>query len=279
MHDENFRELAAALTHTARSAGELILRYRAEGNEVTIKADGSPVTCADRAAEELILNDLARLMPHALVVGEESAAAMRNAFDSDKPFFLVDPLDGTGSFVKGGSDFTVNIALVKNRVPVFGLIYAPVLERLYLTFSPREAVTAHLAPARGHGTLADLQYTPLRTRNAGDKLTAVVSQAHLTPETVIYMARLPITESSPVSSSMKFVVIAEGKADVYPRIAPTCEWDTAAGHAVLVAAGGCVITVDGLPLQYGKTADALVNPGFVAWGDPTKPVALGVDKV
>ncbi len=265
MQDETFKELASALIHTAQSAGELILRYRNSGQEVTYKDDGSPVTVADRAAEELIINDLARLAPGVVAIGEESAAVTLADFDPDEPFFLVDPLDGTRGFVKGGDEFSVNVGLVKDRTPVFGLIYAPALEKLYLTVAPGEAVSARLAPARGH-KLDELQFSPLRVRTPPGGLTAIGSRTHMNDETRAYMARLPIAETLSVSSSLKFAVVAEGNADVYPRLAPTCEWDTAAGQAILAAAGGRVLGEDGDTLSYGKIATGLINPGFVAWG-------------
>jgi 3'(2'), 5'-bisphosphate nucleotidase len=276
MHDVDLKELAEALIHTAQSAGELILRYRDSGQEVTFKADGSPVTVADRAAEELILNDLAGLVPDIMVIGEETAGVVLDSLDPDKPFFLVDPVDGTRGFVKGGNEFSVNIALIRDRRPVFGLIYAPALEKLYLTHSANEAVSARMAPRRGQ-KLGDLQHTPLHVRELGTGLTAVVSRTHMNDKTRAYMARLPITETKNMSSSLKFTMVAEGGADLYPRLAPTMEWDTAAGHAIIAAAGGHVVMEDGSPLMYGKVATGLLNPGFIAWG--AMPPDTGTAKV
>ncbi|MEJ2124044.1 MAG: inositol monophosphatase family protein [Alphaproteobacteria bacterium] len=270
--------MAAALTHTARSAGELILRYRARGHEVTYKADGSPVTYADRAAEELILNDVGRLMPDAVVIGEESASVVLSSFSPDEPFFLVDPVDGTRAFVNNSDDFSVNIGYIVNRKPVFGLIYAPALQKLYVTLAPDEAVFVELRPERGTN-LEELKHTPLQTRKAGASLKAITSRSHMSDETNKYMARLPIEETQRMSSALKFAVVAEGNADVYPRLAPTSEWDTAAGQAVLAAAGGCTLAEGGSLLSYGKVSSELVNSGFIAWGDPSKPLDLGVAKV
>lgn len=278
MQDENFNELVNALIHTAQSAGELILRYRNSGQEVTYKEDGSPVTDADRAAEELIINDLASIAPGIPAIGEESAAVMMAGFDPEKPFFLVDPLDGTRGFVKGGNEFSVNIGLVKGRTPVFGLIYAPALEKLYLTIAPGEAVSARLVPVRGQH-LDSLQYTRLSVRMPEGKLTAVASRSHLNEATRAYMARLPIGETRSVSSSLKFGVVAEGGADLYPRLGPTCEWDTAAGQAILTAAGGQVLAEDGKTLSYGKVKGGLLNPGFVAWGGAARVLDPALVKV
>jgi 3'(2'),5'-bisphosphate nucleotidase len=266
MRDEDFSELAMALLRTAQSAGELILRYRNATSEVTFKDDGSPVTDADRAAEEMILNDLARLAPGIVVVAEESASVIGNALDPDKPFFLVDPLDGTKEFVRGGKHFTVNIALIRDHQAVFGLIYAPVLECLYMTMSGGRAVSARMSPTRGDNTEA-IKLTEMHTRQGEPgKLTAVASRSHLTEETVRYIASLGVAETQNFSSSLKFGVLADGGADLYPRLSPTSEWDTAAGHAILNAAGGFIVTQDGGPLTYGKITHGFINPGFIAWG-------------
>lgn len=268
MDDNQLKDLAASLIHTARSAGELILRYRDAGSEVFFKADGSPVTNADQAAEELILNDLARLAPGFAVVAEESVAVTGDSLDPDAPFFLVDPLDGTRDFVRGGNDFTVNIALITRRRPVFGLIYAPASERLYLTPARGEAVTAQLAPLRGEA-IDGLETTPLRTRQPdAERLTILASRSHMNEKTSQYIANLNVAEMLQFSSSLKFCVIAEGRADLYPRLAPTSEWDTAAGQAILEAAGGVVLTENGDPLTYGKVSDGFLNSGFLAWGRP-----------
>jgi 3'(2'), 5'-bisphosphate nucleotidase len=266
MQDDDFGDLASALVHTAQSAGELIMRYRSAQSQVTFKEDGSPVTDADKAAEELILNDLARLAPGAVVVAEESVAVVGDTFDPDAPFFLVDPLDGTKDFVRGGKDFTVNIGLIRDRKPVFGLIYAPASEKLYVTRAREEAVSAHLEPSRGEPP-DDLDYAVLRTR-APDKtrLTVLASRSHMNERTTQFIATLAVAETLQFSSSLKFCVLAEGKADLYPRLAPTCEWDTAAGHAILNAAGGFVAAEEGRALTYGKFDRGFVNTGFVAWG-------------
>lgn len=279
MNENEYKDLVSALIYTAQGAGELIMRYRDSGQEVTFKEDGSPVTPADRAAEELILNDLAGLMPGVAAIGEESAAAFKDAFDPDQPFFLVDPVDGTRGFIKGGKEFSVNIGYIENRKPVFGLIYAPAFSKLYFTRSPEEAVRANMAPVRGQ-SIDDLQPVPLKVRaTPGHGLVAVVSRTHMNEDTRSYMARLPITETKNVSSSLKFMAVAEGSADLYPRLAPTMEWDTAAGHAIVTAAGGHVVMEDGSPLMYGKTATGLVNPGFIAWGAGPSELDSGTAKV
>jgi 3'(2'), 5'-bisphosphate nucleotidase len=279
MQDEDFSELAMSLVRTAQSAGELILRYRTAASVVTYKEDGSPVTDADRAAEEMILNDLARLATGIVVVAEESASVIGDALDPDKPFFLVDPLDGTKEFVRGGKDFTVNIALIRDRQPVFGLIYAPVLECLYMTMSRGKAVSARISPTRREPIEA-LKLTEMHTRQAEPgKLTALASRVHLSEETARYIADLGVTETQQFSSSLKFGVLADGGADLYPRLSPTSEWDTAAGHAILNAAGGYVVTEDGRPLTYGKIGNGFINPGFIAWGSRVTALDSSAAKV
>lgn len=267
MQDKDFEDLARALIHTAKSAGELILRYRDRGALVQYKDDGSPVTDADKAAEELILNDLARLAPGLMVVAEESANVIGPDFDAARPFFLVDPLDGTRGFVRGGNDFTVNIALIEDRLPVFGLIYAPASERLFVTLRRGEAVAGPLAPSRGK-PVAELDMTPVRTRKpAPEMLTVLASRSHLNEKTAQFIEKLSVGDTLQISSSLKFVIVAEGTADVYPRLAPTCEWDTAAGQAILSAAGGAVVTEHGQTLTYGHADRNFLNPGFIAWGE------------
>ena len=279
MQDDDFKDLAAALIHTVQSTGELILRYRAASSEVSYKEDGSPVTDADRAAEELILNDLARLTPGVVVVAEESASVIGDALDPAKPFFLVDPLDGTKDFVRGGKDFTVNIGLIRDGEPVFGVIYAPAIQCLYYTRAPGEAVSMRLSPTRGQPA-ENLVPTPMHTREPpGGRLTVLASRSHLNEKTSQFIARLDVAETLQFSSSLKFGVLADGGADVYPRLAPTSEWDTAAGHAILNAAGGCVISEDGGPLTYGKIERGFLNPGFIAWGRRASVLDSGPAKV
>ena len=279
MQDNNFAELSEALIHTAQSAGELILRYRDADSEVNYKQDGSPVTNADRAAEELILNDLARLAPGIMVVAEESVGGLADGFDPDAPFFLVDPLDGTRDFVRGGKDFTVNIGLIRDRKPVFGLIYVPASERLYYTPATDKAVSANLPPSRSK-PVENLNPAPIHTRAPDpDALSVLASRSHMNEKTSHFIERLNVGETLQFSSSLKFCVLAEGKADIYPRLAPTSEWDTAAGQAILAAAGGAVLAEDGSVLTYGKAERNFLNTGFVAWGRTLSNVDFQAAKV
>jgi 3'(2'), 5'-bisphosphate nucleotidase len=230
------------------------------------KADQSPVTAADRQSEEIILAGLARVAPGVPVIAEEEVAAGRIP-DITGPFFLVDPLDGTKGFIKGRPEFTINIGLIEARAPVFGLLYAPALADFYVTLAPNEAANARLEPGSEVRSLADCGLRPLRTRVPDPHaLVALTSQSHLNRATEGFLASYNVIERRALASSLKFGLIAKGEADVYPRVGPTCEWDTAAGHAVLVAAGGAVTAIDGGPLLYGNAERGFENPDFVAWG-------------
>ena len=250
-------ELAIA----AREAGEAILAIVRRGFDVEAKSDRSPVTEADRAAELIILAALARAAPGVPVIAEEEVAAGRIPAHGDT-YFLVDPLDGTKEFVRGGEDYTVNIGLIENGLPRLGVVFAPATGRLH-------------GGIVGEGAWVDpgSRRTPISTRPRGAGIAAVASKSHLTQSTIDYLeAAVGACDYVSVGSSLKFCLVAEGQADIYPRLSPTSEWDTAAGHAVLLAAGGRVDGLDGDPLAYGKTA--FLNRGFVATGGWQAP-AIG----
>ena len=247
------RRLVEDLAEAAREAGEAIQQIVRRGFDVETKRDASPVTEADRASELVILAALARCAPGVPVVAEEEVAAGRIPAHDDL-FFLVDPLDGTKEFVRGGDDYTVNIGLVENRTPILGVVFAPATGRLHAG-----AVGAGAWLDEGSGR------TPIATRERPLQVAAVASKSHLNQATIDYLqAAVGQCDYVSVGSSLKFCIVAEGRADIYPRAAPTSEWDTAAGHAVLLAAGGLADGPDGGPLQYGKTA--FLNRGFVATG-------------
>jgi 3'(2'), 5'-bisphosphate nucleotidase len=251
--------LLDSLCIVAREAGAEIWAIFEAGFETIIKADASPVTVADHAAEAIILKALAELAPDVPVVAEEEAAAGRIPVVGAR-FFLVDPLDGTRDFVARGRDFTVNIGLIEDGEPTLGVIYAPSYGRLWAGDTTTEtAFASDAAPGGPEGDRARL-----RVRPPPPSPVAVASKSHDVPATEAYLEALGFTERRSVGSSLKFCLVAEGKADLYPRPSPTSEWDTAAGHAVLVAAGGRVYGVDGAPLTYGKPG--FRNPGFVATG-------------
>lgn len=261
----DFAEAAAILTDTAARAGAAIMRHFHGGPEVTFKGDASPVTLADTESEAIIVATLKRLAPGVPIISEE--AGYLKAGKCGERFFLVDPLDGTKEFIKKRSDFTVNVALVDHGRPVFGLVYAPARALLAVTPVPGRAIEAELQPSASGADLARLKQTMLKVRKANPQwLTALVSLSHLDPETEAFLAKLKVARRSSAGSSVKFLEIARGEADVYPRFGPTMEWDTAAGQAVLEAAGGKVLTANGEPLRYGKTESGLRNPSFIAWG-------------
>jgi len=256
---------AQVLTDTAARAGAAIMAHYAGPTEVETKDDASPVTQADRDAEAVILPALKALAPDIPVVSEETAAD-RSAALAPR-FFLVDPLDGTKEFIKKRTDFTVNIALIEDGYPCFGLVYAPARALLAVTTADGIAVEAELPPDAAGADLSALDQRRLHARQADPNgLTALVSLSHLDPETEKFLEGLHIAERTSAGSSVKFLEIARGRADVYPRFGPTMEWDTAAGQAVLEASGGHVVDADGARFRYGKTADGLRNPAFVAWG-------------
>jgi 3'(2'), 5'-bisphosphate nucleotidase len=249
----DYARLLEDIAVAAREAGAAILEIVRRGFDVEHKQDSSPVTEADRAAELIILAALAKAAPGVPVIAEEEVAAGRIPAHGDT-YFLVDPLDGTKEFVRGGEDYTVNIGLIVDGVPHLGAVYAPATEQLH-------------AGLVGEGAwLEDLSNRiPISTRKPGRELVAVASKSHFNQPTADYLAEA-VGECAYVGigSSLKFCIVAEGRADIYPRLSPTSEWDTAAGHAVLLAAGGCVDGPDGEPLAYGKRA--FLNRGFVATG-------------
>jgi 3'(2'),5'-bisphosphate nucleotidase len=247
----------------ALEAGSITLGVYRGQFEVRHKADRSPVTEADEAAEALILARLAEVAPGIPVVAEEAVAAGRVPAIGEE-FFLVDPLDGTKEFVSRNGEFTVNIALIRERAPVLGAVYAPVSGTLYLgNVGAREALRSN---GRTLEALAAREHIHVRPIPA-EGLTAVVSRSHSTPETEAYLERYHVAQRVSIGSSLKFCLVAAGEADLYPRLGPTNEWDTAAGHAVLDAAGGSVLAPGGVPLRYGKPS--FRNPSFIASGTLT----------
>jgi 3'(2'), 5'-bisphosphate nucleotidase len=261
----DFAAATPALVDAAARAGAVIMQHYQGAVAVELKADASPVTQADREAEAVIVAALGALYPGLPVVSEETGADRTAPLPSR--FFLVDPLDGTKEFIERRSDFTVNVALIEEGLPRFGLVYAPARALLAVTVGEGAAVEAELPPSKAGADFAALSSRPLRARTpAADGLVAVVSHSHLDPATEAFLAKLKIKACSSAGSALKLLMVARGEADVYPRLAPTMEWDIAAGHAVLAAAGGHVVGLDGEPLRYGKSEAGLCNPGFVAWG-------------
>jgi 3'(2'), 5'-bisphosphate nucleotidase len=264
------------LTTLVSAAGAAILAARAGALDARTKADLSPVTAADHAAEAVILEGLARLLPGVSVVSEEASAA-DSALPAGMPdsFVLVDPLDGTRELVAGRDEFTVNVAVVSRGRPRLGIVAAPAQGILWRGIEGQGAERLRLSP--GAPASAAHERTAIRTRlSPPTGFVAVVSRSHLDADTQKFLARLPIADRLACGSAVKFCQVAEGAADVYPRLSTTCEWDVAAGHAVLAAAGGAVLTPEGAPLRYGQTSRNFRVSAFVAWGDPSSPARLGI---
>jgi 3'(2'),5'-bisphosphate nucleotidase len=240
------------------------------GPKVRLKPDESPVCEADEAAEVLIVAGLSARFPDIPVVAEEAASRGASPLCAGA-FFLVDPLDGTREFVKLNGDFTVNVALVIDGEPRAGAVYAPMKRRLWLGSTLRSegsyAAMVDLEPGAPAPDLRKLAAIHARPRPASG-LIALVSRSHAESGAAGFLDKLDVAERRPMGSSLKFCLIAEGVADVYPRFGPTMEWDTAAGDAVLRAAGGMVVDEAGQPLRYGKTGAGYRNPAFIAWGAP-----------
>ncbi len=259
--------LAQSLTLVAWRAGNIIMRHYA--NETIAqrrKEDHSPVTAADEEAETYILGELAHIAAGVPVIAEEEAAAGRTQ-QIGAHFFLVDPLDGTKEFINRNGEFTVNIAEIQGGVPVRGIVYAPAKNRMFIGETPGGAYEIET------GGTAEPDFAKARAIHVraapADGMTAVASRSHRDTKTDEYLAAYKIKDFVSAGSSLKFCLVAAGEADIYPRHGRTMEWDTAAGHAVLIAAGGTMTTLEGQPFLYGKVADKFANPFFVAQGGLT----------
>lgn len=251
-------QLLETMMMAAHAAGRVIMDVYDSEITTTKKADGSPVTQADQQAEDIILDALKSTgIP---VLAEESAAAGKIPELGDR-FFVVDPLDGTKEFIKRNGEFTVNIALVENGAPVMGVVTAPALGKAF--FGSSAGAFACDLTADGYGP-----QHPISTANKGP-MRVVASRSHKNPLLANICNEFSVEADVSVGSSLKFCLLAQGDAQFYPRLTPTCEWDTAAGQAVLEAAGGAVVRIDGTPLGYGKSEDRFYNPFFVAGCDIT----------
>ncbi len=254
----DYQALLETCTAAARAAGDEILRLAGRGVAVETKADRSPVTQCDRAAEAIILEALRTHAPGVPVIAEEEVAAGRIPAHGNI-YFLVDPLDGTKEFVAGGDDYTVNIGLIVGGAPLLGVVHQPATGISWAGLAEDGAFRQDRTGRRA-----------IAVRPLGQERIAVASKSHFNQATADYLlAALGLCGHGAVGSSLKFCVLAEGTADIYPRLSPTSEWDTAAGHAVLLAAGGRVDGPDGAPLRYGKPA--FINRGFCATGGWSAP--------
>jgi len=241
-----------------------------------MKADQSPVTAADELSEAMIVQGIARLLPSIPVLSEESADGKNTRLDGS--FLIVDPLDGTREFLAGRDEFTVNLAIVTGGVPVAGIIAAPKREQLWRGVIGVKAERLKLLQTGAERPQAiRTRKWPSQSPSQWPKQAAVaaVSRSHFDAATDGFLASLEPILRTESGSALKFCHVAEGTADVYPRLATTCEWDVAAGHALVVAAGGVVQTPQGSPIAYGRAAENFRVPAFIAWGDAAKSAAAG----
>jgi 3'(2'), 5'-bisphosphate nucleotidase len=258
-------EAAAALmeplTDLVIRAGAAILAVNRAAMRIEGKLDGSPVTEADLAADRIIAEGLARIAPQVPALSEERVNLAKPPYNGS--FFLIDPLDGTKEFVAGRDEFTVNLALVTNGTPILGIVGAPALGLVWRGLVGRGAERLRLSEK----SVAEPIHTrPLPKR--GEPWIAAVSRSHGDSRTEAFIAARPGAIRKTLGSAVKFGRVAEGEADIYPRLAPTSEWDIAAGHAVVTAAGGTITDAHGAALQFGKSRAGFIVPEFIAWGDP-----------
>ena len=240
------------------------MRFDCRNVSMRRKDDQSPVTAADEAAEQVILEGLAAELPDLAVVSEESAGTWRDR-RPDGDFVLVDPLDGTAEFIAGRDEYTVNIALVREGIPVVGVVAAPALGLLWCgTAGLAERMRISPSGAPQERSAIHTRAWPARER------VAAISRSHYEGATAAFLERFAPVATISCGSALKFCRVAEGTIDIYPRLAPTSEWDVAAGHALVVAAGGAMTAPDGHVLYYGRGTDGFRVSGFVAWGDAAK---------
>ena len=252
-----------ALKKLVIKAGDAVMGIYQSDFSITDKPDHSPVTEADMAAHHIIVKELSTLTPDIPVLSEESADDVKSARAGWRTFWLVDPLDGTKEFIKKNGEFTINIALIKDGVPVLGFIYVPVTQVLYWGAEGEGAFKQVLGSDAKPIRVADLPA-------AHEQWRVVGSRSHQSREFEQFVSRLPQTETIAIGSSLKLCLIAEGAADIYPRLTPTSEWDIAAGHAIVNAAGGQVLLLSSLtPLVYNTAPHSLINPNFIACAKPS----------
>jgi 3'(2'), 5'-bisphosphate nucleotidase len=261
------RDAAAALmeplTDLLVRAGAAILAVNRLAMKIDGKLDGSPVTEADLAADHIIGEGLARLLPDVPALSEERAHLAKASYG--RCFFLIDPLDGTKEFVAGRNEFTVNLALVTNGTPLLGIIGAPALGLVW------RGLVGRGAERLTTGERSVLVAQPIHTRplpKRGDPWIVAVSRSHGDSRTEAFIESRAGAIRQKVGSAVKFGRVAEGGADIYPRLAPTCEWDVAAGHAIVTAAGGKVTDAQGADVKFGEGREGFIVPEFIAWGDP-----------
>ncbi len=248
------------------TAGDILMKHREKGVEVDIKSDDSPVTAADKEADKYITTELQKISDIKIV----SEEGKKDSLPTESQFWLVDPLDGTKSFIKGEAEFTVNIGLIKNNESTLGVIYQPVTDKLWYVGADKKAYFVTGASLQDVGHIHEVAIN-IKTTNKSidDNLIVVASKSHLSKETEKHLESLKVKSFKGAASSLKFCLVAQGEADYYPRLSPTMQWDTAAGHAILNAAGGSVCNPDGSPFKYIIDVDdleSLRNGSFIAKG-------------
>lgn len=253
-------ELLNKIEQTAYKAGKAILEiYNSADFGVKMKSDDSPLTKADLAAHNVIVEDLTKITPDVPILSEESASISFKERSQWNKYWLVDPLDGTKEFIKKNGEFTVNIALIENGQPILSVVYVPVQDIAYTA-------------AKGYGSFkkSDGDRQQIHTHKPARNTPIVVgSRSHISDDVKTYLDKLGSHEMTPMGSSLKFCLVAEGKADLYPRLGLTSEWDTAAAQCIVEQAGGRVVTLDNEALLY-NTKDSLLNPYFMVYGDSNK---------
>ena len=258
----DYQSLVSPLQKTILEAGQVVMDVFHTDFTVFDKTDESPVTEADRRGEDVIEAALTKIAPEIPMVGEEAKSEGKCPDISGGTFWLVDPLDGTKEFIKKGNDFTVNIGLIENGVPTMGFVLVPASNELYWGIVGTDAWKADVVD----GKITNTRQISCRKTNL-DNMVIVASISHRSPELEDYLSDYPKAEHVSIGSSLKLLLLAEGKADLYPRLGLTCEWDTAAAHAVLLAAGGRVTVPGGNDLSYGKDLTTFLNPHFLCQAD------------
>jgi 3'(2'), 5'-bisphosphate nucleotidase len=264
MRDLTAPALIDGLTLVVSQAAAEILRIAGSVLTVREKSDATPVTLADEAAESILLEGISKLLPDLEIVSEEKVARGIPC-KPEGTFVLVDPLDGTREILAGRDEYTINVAIIHRGRPVVGLLAAPARSLVWRGAPGYFAERLTLRPGDGADRAQKRQ--PIHIRSVSGQPVALVSRSHLDSETERFLSRWPNVEKKPCGSALKFGLLAQGDADVYPRLSPTSEWDIAAGDAILTAAGGMVVTPGGEPVIYGPRSGDYRVPAFIAWGD------------
>ncbi len=259
--------LMDSLTELVAKAGAAVLSVNRGPMMIGGKIDGSPVTDADLASDRVIAEGLAQLRPDIPVLSEERVHLATPPYSGS--LFVIDPLDGTKEFIAGRDEYTVNLAIVTDGVPLLGIIGAPALGLIWRGIVGRGAERL-TSDGNAYRTAVPIQTRRLPAR--GEPWTVAVSRSHGDARTEAFIAARPGAVRQMLGSAVKFGRVAEGGADIYPRLSPTCEWDVAAGHAIVSAAGGRITDAHGAALQFGRGRDGFIVPEFIAWGDPAAAV-------